>query len=333
MIYSQLLEGINENWTAKYKARYLYWNLCKNIVYDQRFMYGSNQEVLKSIYYRDIDIDKDEGPEVVCNSANKRYLQLLQRAGIRAELIYKKSAVKRPITVQDVALVFWDEEGNKYYTNIIADIENCRFGAKTAYFGITRHLYEDAQDVVEIPESELREIDFDTGNIKADYLDIFFQYIKAEVKDTHHFKKFLNSVGVDTSNMTRYEVLQNKMMYLTRLIKYTDKTASVAERKEFYKRLFCGSVLDKFESKAFTTYEFVKETADGDVDSKSVLEINMINRPIYYIYNSEEQTYLQVPSDEVPGVLGGYREIKGKVPFVISQMQTTAAKTPSEKQK
>lgn len=333
MVYSELLKGVNPNWSAKYKARYLYWNLCKNIVYDQRFMYGSNQEVLKSIYYRDIDIDEDEGYEVVCNSANKMYLQLLQRAGVRAELIYKKSGIKRPITVKDVALVFWDEEGNKYYTNIIADIENCRFGAKTAYFGITRHLYEDAQDVVEIPESELREIDFDIGNIKTDYLDIFFQYIKAEVKDTHHFKKFLNSVGVDTSNMTRYEVLQNKMMYLTRLIKYTDKTASAAERKEFYKRLFCGSVLDKFESKAFTTYEFVKETPTGDVDSKSVLEINMINRPVYYIYNAEEQTYLQVPSEEVPSVLGGYREIKGKVPFIISQTQMVGVKTPSEKQK
>lgn len=333
MIYSQLLEDVNANWTAKYKARYLYWNLCKNIVYDQRFMYGSNQEVLKSIYYRDIDIDEEEPNEVVCHSANKIFLELLQRAGVKAELIYKKSGIKRPITVQDVALVFWDEEGNKYYTNIIADIENCRFGAKTAYFGITRHLYEDAQDVMEFPESELREIDFDVGNIKADYLDIFFEYIKAEVKDTQHFKRFLNSVGIDTSNMTRYEVLQNKMMYLTRLVKYTDKTASVAERKEFYKRLFCGSVLDKFESKAFTTYEFVKETPNGDVDSKSVLEINMINRPVYYVYNSEEQTYLQVPADEIQGVLGGYREIKGKVPFIISQMQTAVAQTPSEKQK
>ena len=331
MVYSQLLEGVNANWMAKYKARYLYWNLCKNIVYDQRFMYGSNKEVLKSIYYRDFNIDEDEPNEVVCHSANKIYLELLQRAGVRAELIYKKSGIKRPITVQDVALVFWDEEGNKYYTNIIADIENCRFGAKTAYFGVTRHLYEDAQDVGVIPENELREIDFDVGNIKAEYLDIFFEYIKAEVKDTQHFKKFLNSVGVDTTNMTREDVLQNKIMYLTRLVKYTDKTASAYERKEFYKRLFCSSVLDKFESKAFNTYEFIKETPDGDVDSKSVLELNMINRPVYYIYNEEEQTYLQVPSDEVPTVLGGYREIKGKVPFVISQMQSTIDKMPSEK--
>ena len=45
MIYSELLKGINPNWSAKYKARYLYWNLCKNIVYDQRFIYGSNKKV------------------------------------------------------------------------------------------------------------------------------------------------------------------------------------------------------------------------------------------------------------------------------------------------
>lgn len=327
MIYSELLKGVNPNWTAKYKARYLYWNLCKNIVYDQRFMYGSNKNILKSIYYRDVNIDSDETTEVVCNSANKIYLQLLQRVGIKAELVHKKSSIKRPIEVEDVALVFWDEEGNKYYTNIVGDIENCRFGAKTVFFGITKNLYDSAQDVKGIPQDELRDIDFEVGNINNGYLDIFFKFITEEVKNTNNFKKFLNSVGVDTTNMDREEILKNKIMYLTRLVKYTDKTASVAERKEFYKKLFCGSALDRFESKAFSAYEFCKETPNGEVDSKSVLEINMLNRPIYYVYDSEAQTYLQVTTEQLPEHLQGYVEARGKVPFVISQMCNLAKKT------
>ena len=329
MVYSELLKGIKPEWSAKYKARYLYWNLCKNIVYDQRFMYGSNEDVLRSIYYRDVDIDRDENPAFVCHSANKAYLQLLQRAGVKAKLIYKKEGVKRPISVQDVALVFWDEEGNKYYTNIVGDIENCRFGAKTAFFGITKNLYAEAQDVKSIPEDELKEMDLAIGNIKIDYLDMFFKFITNEVKNTNHFKKFLQSVGVDPTNMDREQILQNKMMYLTKLIKFTDKTASVDERKKFYKRLFCGAALDKFESKAFTAYEFFRELPDGEVDSKSVLEINMINRPIYYIYSAEDEKYLQVSTEEVPEILDGYREIKGKVPFVISQTRNFL-KSPKE---
>lgn len=330
MIYINLLKGLDQNWSAKQKARFIYWNLCKNIVYDERFMYGTNQSVLKSIYYRNVDINKDESPEVVCNSANKIYLQLLEMAGVKAKLIHKKSSIKRPIEVPDVALVFWDEAGNKYYTNIVGDIENCRFGSKTSFFGIRKNLYNEAQDVKEITAEELRDIDYQVGNIKRDYLDIFFEYIKEEVKNTNHFKKFLNSVGVDTTNMDREEILRNKMMYLTRLVKYTDKTASSCERKEFYKKLFCGSVLDRFESKAFTAYEFFKESEVGEVDSKSVLEINMLNRPVYYVYDAQEQTYVQVAIDQLADTIEGYTEARGKVPFVISQIRSAVPKVRDE---
>ena len=47
----------------------------------------------------------------------------------------------------------------------------------------------------------------------------------------------------------------------------------------------------------------------------------MINRPIYYVYSPDEETYVQVATEEMPQILEGYREIKDKVPFVISQMR------------
>lgn len=40
--------------------------------------------------------------------------------------------------MDDVALVFWDENEDEYYTNIVGDIENCRFGLRTEFFGITK---------------------------------------------------------------------------------------------------------------------------------------------------------------------------------------------------
>lgn len=331
MKYSELLKGVNPNWSVKHKARYLYWNLCKNIVYDPKFMYGKDPNTLESIYYRDVDIDKDEPPEFVCNSANKAYLQLLQRAGIKAKTIHKESAVKRPITVPDVALLFYDEEGNEYYTNVVGDIENCRYGLQTTYFGITSNNYPEAQNVKEIPREELKEIDIAVGNIRQDYSDIVFECIVAEVKNTSNFKKFLKSMGIDTRGMGRDDILKSKMTYITSLIRFRDRQASVDERKKFYRKLFFGSVLDKFESKTFEAYEFFKELPNGEIDSKSILELNLINRPVYYIFDENEQTYVQVDLEELPVSLDGYVERKGKVPLAMSNAIKPNAVQPKER--
>lgn len=312
MIFIELLDGVNDSWTTVKKARFLYEEICKKIQYDQRFEYGQNKKVLHAIYDREIDIEKDEDPRVICHTSAKIYAQLLERLGIRAKIIYKETKEHRPINVRDVALIFWDEEGNKYYANLVGDIQNCKYGVRTKFFGITKNDYEEAQDVKQIPNDTLKEIDLKLGYIKNDYNDIVFDLLIEEVKNTNNFKKFLQSQGIDVSNMTRTQVLENKMQYLTRLIKFRDKTVGPDEIKKFYKRLFCASSLDKFESKRFRTFEFAKESQDGEVDVISCLEINLENEPVYYVYSEEEQTYVQVFAEDIRGRLEGYTERKGK---------------------
>ena len=58
MRFIELLKDINPNWSIKEKVRYLYIAICKNIVYDERFEYGKDTELLNSIYYRDINIEE-----------------------------------------------------------------------------------------------------------------------------------------------------------------------------------------------------------------------------------------------------------------------------------
>lgn len=311
MIYIELLNGIEDGWSVKEKARYLYRVLCQNISYDERFAYSQNKELLHQIYDREVDIRKDEDTRLICHTSNKIYYQLLSELGIKAKIIYKKSAVQRPIDVYDVALVFWDENGDKYYTNIVGDIENCRFGLRTEFFGITRNTYKEAQDVKEISPEELKEIDIKTGSIKTDYNDIVFKLLANEVKNKNDFKKFLEAQGIDTNNLSREDILKNKLSYLTRLIKFRDRTAGPDEMKKFYKRLFSASVLDKFEDKKFNTYEFVKENGK-EVNVLSVLEINLREKPIYYVYSEEDQTYIQLLPEEMLQKIDGYRERKGK---------------------
>lgn len=311
MRFIEILDAVEQSWSIKEKARYIYTNIGKNISYDERFAYSQDADLLQSIYNRKIDIYEEEDPRLICKTSNLVYLQLLEKLGIKAELLYRKSTIKRPIDVEDVALMFWDEEGNKYYTNIIGDIENCRFGVRTHFFGITRNLYERAQDVSEISSQELKEIDRKTYYIKSDYNDIVFKLLAEELKNTNNFKRFLKAEGIDTSNISRDALLKNKMQYINKLIKFRDRTAGPDEHKKFYKRLFCTSVLDKFESKKFYTYEYIKEEGKN-IEVLSVIKINLQGIPIYYLYSEEEQTYIQLTKEEILEKIKGYRERKGK---------------------
>ncbi len=311
MRFVELLNGLDESWSAKEKAKYLYDRICKNITYDERFAYGKNPELLSAIYYSDVSIHDEEDKRKICRTANLLYHQLLKEAGVTSKVIYRKSNVPRPIDIEDAALIFWDEAGDKYYTNIIGDIENCRFGLRTNFFGITKNLYEEAQDAKAIPNEELMQIDQKTGCIRRDYNNILFTLLADEVKNTGNFKKFLQAQGIDTSNMSREEILKNKLQYLNKLIKFRDQTAGPDEIKKFYQKLFCASAIDKFESKKFNTYEYIKEN-EGELDIFSIIEIDLASAPIYYIYSEMEQSYVQITQEELKEKIDGYRERKGK---------------------
>lgn len=317
MIFAELLKQIKEEWTTKEKVRKIYLLLGQNISYDTRFEYSNNLSLLRQIYDRDVDIDSEESTCLVCNSTNKVFKALLDRLGIRAELVYKPSSVQRKIDIKDVALIFWDADGNKYYTNIIGDIFNCKYGLRTKYFGSTRNFYKEAQDVTQISQEELMIIDIKIGFIRLDYNNAFFEILAEEVKDTNRFRKFLASEGYDLRSLTRDNVLKLKIDYLTKLISFRDKTAGPDELKNFYKKLFCASALDKFESNKFRTYEFSKEE-NGSLKLISCIEINLHGNIIYYIYSEEKQTYIQITNEEFLEKIQGYSERKGKLPQILN---------------
>ena len=81
--------------------------------------------------------------------------------------------------------------------------------------------------------------------------------------------------------------------------------------RQFYKKLFSASVLDKFESKKFNAYEYVKEK-DKEVEILSVIEINLRGNPVYYVYSEKEQTYVQLLPEEMLQKIDGYREKRDK---------------------
>ncbi len=313
VVFSRILDGVDDSWSAKEKARYIYYQLGKQISYDRNFMFGTSEEKMKAIYHREIDIDKEEDPNVVCNTANSVYLDLLSRVGVKAKKIYSPCKIARNIDEPNVALIFYDENGDGYYTNIIGDIENCRFDCTTNYFGILQNEYEEAQNVKKISASELKVIDYKVKNIEKDYLgDLFLHYLKKEVKHSNSFKKFLRSIGIDTSKMDRMDVMREKMKYINMYIKFEDTSTGPDERNRFYLKLFRGSVFDKMEAQRLSGFEFVKREGDTPVDSISVLELDFPDCPVYYIFDESDRRYVQVPVDEIEGKLIGYNEKKGR---------------------
>lgn len=135
MIFASILDEINPNWSIREKARRIYTKMGEEITYDDRFSFLSDKSILKNIYFRQTDIDKDENTIMVCRPANTTYMNLLHRAGVNAELIYKKSNIKRGIEVPDVSCVFYDEDNLPIYTNIIGDLTNCKYGLRTRILG------------------------------------------------------------------------------------------------------------------------------------------------------------------------------------------------------
>ena len=60
--YSDILAGIDESWSIKEKAKYIYNEICKISSYDERFIYSKNPELLRSIYNMKIDVEKVRVP-------------------------------------------------------------------------------------------------------------------------------------------------------------------------------------------------------------------------------------------------------------------------------
>lgn len=306
MKLSNILSDIDTNWSIKEKVRYIYVQMCKQIKYDNRFSYSANPKILESIYYKPVSIDEDIAPEIVCNTANQLFSQLMNKENIKNKLIYKKNKTNRFIDINDVACLFYDEDNNEYYANIVGDIENCKFGLKTTFFGIDRNEYEEAQNVSIIPQEELFEIDKKTRLVKQYYNDIVFELLNNEVKNTNNFKKFLETQNIDTSELSRTQILEYKMAFLNEYIKFRDKSAGINETKAFYKTLFSRSIIDKFERKSFKTFDYIKEDGEN-IDIILLIAINLETDPTYFYYSDKTQSYVAIRKDELKDLLNGYK--------------------------
>ena len=331
MIYAKLLEGINPQWSVKEKAKYIYEQICINSIYDERIEYTKSADLIRKIYYRDINVNEDQTNLVVCNTICKILMQLLFKENIECRLVKEKSSISRALDIEDVALVFKDGQ-EEYLCSPVGDIQNCKYTLMPRFFGNKKNRYSEAQNVKEISPEENRRIDRKIGylskledgqkedkKVEDSYSDVVFKEIADEVKNTEHFKLYMAQQGIEIpkgkskedTEKIRDLVVNEKVKTITDLIKWKRSDAGSNEIKQFYIRLFHMATFNKLEKNRFKAYEFYKQEGEA-IELIPVLELILTTGPIYYIYSKEEETYIFISHSELKERINGYSERKNK---------------------
>ena len=323
--YADILAGVDESWSIKEKAKYIYNEICKKSSYDERFIYSKNPELLKQIYNMDVNVDEYVNPKLICKTLNGVYSELLNRVGIRNKIIKKPSSINQYFEAEDIALIFFDENGMPYFTAIAADIQRCKYGMKTQFFGGCDNNYPEGKrdSVCIIKTDELEDIDKKIGYLSKNglYSDIIFDLIAKDVKQNNELKKFLLTSGLhivrqyleeegrlENQNISDDElkpIIQtlsfNDMIKikikLANMVPRNDKTAGPIENKKYSIQLLKNGILNKSDQRILDCFDMVKE--DGrQVKVLNILRFNLKPEPIYYLYSEDTQQYELLSSEE-----------------------------------
>lgn len=333
--YSDILINLNNSWTIKEKAKYIYNEICKRSSYDERFIYSQNPQLLESIYNRRIDVDNYISPKLICKTLNIIYSELLNRAGIKNKIIKKPSFVNKYIQAEDISLIFYDEENLPYFTSIAADIQRCKYGLKTQFFGGCDENYEEGKkkNVHLIKSDELEAIDRKTGFLseREPYSDVIFDLISKDVKHNNELKKFLLRSGLhimvdylkdqgisDADQFSDNEVKKRIMelkpndiikikMRLANMVPHKDKTSGPIENKKYSIQLLKNGILNKSEQKQYDCFDMLKE--DGDqLEILSIIRFNLKPEPIFYLYSEASQQYELLTAEEAFQLTKDYKD-------------------------
>lgn len=338
-VYSDILKGINDSWSIKEKVKYIYDEICKESTYDERLIYSTNPTLIDMIYNKKVLIDEPTETKLICKTLNSIFSQLLDRIGVKNRLIKKESNIKKDVRLEDISLIFYDEEGRPYFTSISADIQRCKYGMKTQFFGGCDNNYkEGARDKVTIIKAdELKEIDIKTGYLQEGgiYSDEVFEMIASEAKQTNEFRKFLKDSGLHIVRAYLSEIgkedeaqLSDKELIgiidnfdLNELLKIKMKASAMIpreklphghiENKKYFIELFKKGLFNKSEQKRYDSFDMVKESEDN-LEIISILRFNLKPEPIYYIYSEEEGIYKLAPIEEIIRIDNEYTSKNGK---------------------
>lgn len=334
IIFSDILEHIDNSWSTLEKAKYIYTEICKKCQYDKRFIYSDNPDLINEIYNKKVDIDIPVEPNLICKQLNSIYLQLLNRIGIKNKIVEKSASIKEGYN--DIALIIYDENNEPYFTAISGDIQRCKYGMKTQFFGGCDNNYPESSrnEVTVLSAEQLRSIDEKINYIKKneDYSDSVFNLVSEEVKQSNEFKKnlvnapnvvrnYLQQSGVlDVQNISDEEIkaivsnynmddiLQIKMM-IVNYLKQNDTTYGYIENKKQCISIF-NSIFNRSEKKRYDSFDMIRENGNN-VEVLSIIRFKLNSDFLYYLYSQDTHEYELLPIEEAIKISEEYKSKSG----------------------
>jgi len=164
------------------KTRHLYLELGKRSFYDPEYKYFMFGEEEECYYYTQKSYSNPN--IIICTTLAKQFIELLAKAGIKAELVYEEG---------HYLVRFYDENGDYHLADITNDLKNIQFGCRTTYFAPET-----------IPVEQLENIDRKLGYITQtrSYTDDYWYVVKDTLQNSELGPK--KKLEIVLNNLQKY---------------------------------------------------------------------------------------------------------------------------------
>ena len=252
-----IVETIPKNLTDIEKTRYLYLELCRKFIFDQRFA-TKDPVQMDRIFNKEFDFNNIDDNKAVCSMLSKMYIYLLEKVGIKASAIYLPNNL-----VGHVSVVMQIEDNGKkdyYYVSITDDLMNVKQGYKTKGFCCKppKRPYITFEGFSSLPEANLQQIDCKLGytyNVqeKYIYLNDAVEILSKEMRDINIMRQHIKNRENIKGFIPDSDILKYKIEFIVNYINSFCKNLSGIEKKDFLFELV-KSCLTEDEYKIFGKY-------------------------------------------------------------------------------
>ena len=299
------------------KAYYIYRRMGQIYSYKETFFLYSNNNMTKQEYYDRINIYRErttEEGEAICVDMNRGCVDFMREEGINANLYFMNA--RNPLSHADGS---FEVDGKYYFFNLTADVMRIQTGMRTRNFGIsqkmiaeklrdenpkmdrTYHLnrmneQNEGKKFFEISPETIKEWDNEFEfTYKGLYTNDILDIMKKESFDKKFMEEFFETKQPDELVQRKFEFI---MKYVGIIEANRRRKIGNIEAMEYYRKL-ASEILSKEDIEKYIEMckGFIEK--DGRRQSKNIVIIKKENENIYYLYNSEKQTYEQIETKEL----------------------------------
>lgn len=299
---NKIIEKMPKDLTDIEKARYIYIELCKIFIYDEKYITG-DEDVMHTIFEKEPDADNIEDNKIVCSSLSRLCIQMLEKVGIKAAGMYMNGRYEGHMAV---VMQIGEGENKKYYhLNPIADLMEIKKGFETVGF-CTKPLDTDylafAEDFSTISEEEIKAIDDKLGyTYNGLYMDQVINMLSEEMRNIQYIREYIkiHHPEIDVNTVPTMDFLKYKLEFLVNYINNFCKDLSGIEKRDLIYAI-AGTGFTDEEDKKFGRFHGKKSDkllailkAKGQVRQDDIFYLIQDSGDIVNINEEEVRTLLE----------------------------------------